>query len=68
MIRPKEIVRLLRRPAEPWTEKQRAYLRRQHLNLGAEVLRELSELEQIPWSFAYEFRCDDEQCTKTQVL
>ena len=68
MFRPKEIVRLQRRPAEPWDEKQRAYLRRQHLNLGAEVSRELSELEQIPWSFAYEFRCDDDRCTKEHTL
>jgi hypothetical protein len=68
MFRPKEIVRLVKRTAEPWSEKQQAYLRRQHLNLGAEVSRELSDLEQIPWSFAYEFRCDDDRCTKTHTL
>jgi hypothetical protein len=28
----------------------------------------LSELEQLPWSFSYEFRCDDERCTKPHTL
>lgn len=68
MVRPKEIIRLVRRRAEPWTEAQRAYLRQQHLDLGEEASRELSELEQIPYSFAYQFRCDDSRCTKPHTL
>jgi hypothetical protein len=68
MFRPKEILRITKRPAEPWNEKQRAYLQRQHLDLGADVSRELSELEQIPWTFSYEFLCDDERCAKPHSL
>jgi hypothetical protein len=68
MFRPKEILRVTKRKADPWDEKQRAYLQRQHLNLGAEVSRQLSELEQIPWTFSYEFVCDDERCVKPHSL
>lgn len=68
MFRPKEILRLVKRPAEPWTDKQKAYLRRQHLDLGADVSRTLSELEQIPWTFGYEFRCNDARCVRTHTL
>lgn len=62
MFRPREIKRLTLKPAEPWNEKQKAALRQEHLNLGAEQSRELNELEQIPWKFAYEFVCDDARC------
>jgi hypothetical protein len=68
MFRPKEIIRVTKRPAEKWNDKERAYLQRQHLNLGAEVSRQLSELEKIPWTFSYEFLCDDERCTKPHSL
>ena len=68
MFRPRKILRLTKRPAKPWSEKQRAYLQRQHLDLGAATSRELSELEQIPWSFSYEFLCDDVGCTTPHSL
>lgn len=68
MFRPKEIIRLVKRPAEAWTEREKAYLRQEHLQLGDEASRELSDLEQIPWSFSYEFTCDDERCTKSHTL
>jgi hypothetical protein len=62
MFRPKQIERLIKRPAEPWNEKQKAALRQEHLNLGADMTRELNELEQIPWKFAYKLTCEDERC------
>ena len=62
MFRPKEIVGLTKRQADPWTEREKAHLRQQLLALGADVSRELNELEQIPWKFGYEFRCDDDHC------
>jgi len=68
MFRPKEIIRLVRRRAEPWTEAQKTYLRQQHLDLGEAASRELSELEQLPFSFAYQFRCDDSRCVKPHTL
>lgn len=63
MFRPKEIRRLVVRKAKPWSEKQKAALRQERLNLGDELLAELKELEQIPWTFSYEFACDEESCT-----
>lgn len=63
MFRPKRIVRLTKKKADPWDEKQITALRQENLNLGAEMTRELNELEQIPWKFAYELECDDERCT-----
>ena len=63
MFRPKEIKRLVRRKAKPWNERQRAALLQQRLGLGAAELAELADLEQIPWSFAYEFTCNDDRCT-----
>jgi hypothetical protein len=68
MIRPKQIVRLVKRRADPWTEREKAYLRQEHLQLGDETARELSELEQLPWSFSYEFMCDDDRCVKGHTL
>jgi hypothetical protein len=62
MVRPKEITKLWKRPAKPWTPEKRAVLGKLHLNLGAEMSRQLSELEQIPWTFGYEFVCDDRGC------
>lgn len=68
MFRPKQIHRLLKRPAEPWTERQRHHLRQEHLGLGEEASRQLLDLEQLPWSFAYEFSCDDERCAKPHAI
>ncbi len=62
MFRPKEIKRLVKRKAKPWSERQRAALLQQRLGLGEAELAELADLEQIPWSFAYEFTCDDDRC------
>lgn len=63
MIRPKEIRRLVIGKAKPWSEKQKAALRQERLDLGEALLAELGELEQIPYTFGYEFSCDDERCT-----
>lgn len=68
ILRPKEIIRLVKRKADPWTERERAYLRQEHLKLGEEASRELNELEQIKWSFSYQFRCDDDSCLKPHTL
>jgi hypothetical protein len=37
-------------------------LRQEKLSLDVDSTRELNELEQIPWKFAYEFECDDDRC------
>lgn len=63
MFRPKQITRLVKRKAKPWGARQLAALRQQRLGLGEAETSELAELEQIPWSFAYEFTCDDDRCT-----
>lgn len=62
MFRPKAIRRLVKEPADPWTDKERAALRQERLELGPEGTRELGELEQIPWKFSYEFDCDASDC------
>lgn len=62
MLRPKAIRRLVKEPADPWTEKERAALRQERLGLGDQEIRELGELEQIPWRFSYEFDCDVFEC------
>lgn len=63
MFRPRRVTALAMRKAKPWTERKTAALRQQRLGLGEEELAELADLEQIPWSFAYRFICDDERCT-----
>lgn len=68
MVRPKAIQRLVKRPAQPWTERERGYLRQEQLDLGGQGSTYLKELEQIPWSFAYEFTCDDDRCAKPHVI
>lgn len=68
MFRPKRIRRLVIRKAKPWTEKQKAALRQERLDLGERLTNELSELEQIPWEFAYEFTCDDDRCATGHTL
>ncbi len=67
MFRPKEITRLVKRKAKPWSERQRAALLQQRLGLGETELAELADLEQIPWSFAYEFTCNDDRCRGHEI-
>lgn len=62
IFRPRQVTALIMRKAKPWTERKKAALRQQRLGLGEEELAELADLEQIPWSFAYRFNCDDERC------
>ena len=62
MVRPKEVKGLVIEKAQPWQEKQKAYLRQQHLDLGEATSRQLRELEQIPYTFSYRFTCDDDRC------
>lgn len=59
MLRPKVLHRLVKEPADPWTERERAALRQGQLGLGERQAQQLRELEQIPWSFSYEFECED---------
>lgn len=70
MFRPKAIRRLVKESADPWTEKERAALRQERLGLGDQEIRELGELEQIPWKFSYEFDCDADGCSghKLQIF
>ncbi len=68
MFRPKAINRLVKEPADPWTEKERAALRQEHLELGDEQSRQLSELEQIPWKFSYQFVCAAASCGEHKLL
>ncbi len=46
---------------------QRAALLQQRLGLGETELAELADLEQIPWSFAYEFTCNDDRCRGHEI-
>lgn len=62
MFRPARVHRLVFRKAKPWTERQKVALLQERLDLGEAQLAELRDLEQIPWSFAYAFTCDDERC------
>lgn len=62
MFRPRGIRRLVKEPAAPWTEKERSALRQQRLGLGDREIRELDQLEQIPWKFSYELDCDATDC------
>jgi len=68
MVRPKEVIGLVIEKAKPWTARQKAYLDQEHLNLGAQTSQHLRELEQIPWTFSYRFRCDDDRCVKGHEL
>jgi hypothetical protein len=63
MFRPRQVTGLAKRKVKPWTERQRAALLQQRLGLGTAELAELADLEQIPWSFAYQFTCEDDRCT-----
>jgi hypothetical protein len=60
IFRPKAIERLIikEEPAE-WTPAQQAILRQGHLWEKAPAV----ELEKVPFSFRYQFRCDESDCT-----
>jgi hypothetical protein len=59
VFRPKSINRLVIRPdAESWSDAQLAILRQQDLFVSLPK----HELEKIPFSFLYEFQCEDESC------
>lgn len=70
MFRPKLIRKLVKEPADPWSEKERAALRQERLGLGAAETHELAELEQVPWKFSYAFDCNSVHCGghKLQIL
>jgi hypothetical protein len=70
MFRPKSIDRLVIEPAEPWTEKQQAAVRQEHLGLDGGQAKHVATLEQIPWTFSYRFGCDEADCNghKLQIL
>jgi hypothetical protein len=68
MIRPKEVKGLVIEKAKPWSEKQKAHLRQQHLDLGESTSQQLRGLEQIPYAFSYRFTCDDERCAIVHEL
>ena len=70
MFRPKVINRLVIEPAEPWTEKQKAALRQEHLGLGGGQTKHVAMLEQVPWTLSYRFECDEAECNghKLQIL
>jgi hypothetical protein len=67
MLRPKVIHRLVKEPADPWTERERAALRQEQMGLGEQQPQQLRELEQIPWSFSYEFECEDPTCASHRL-
>lgn len=65
IFRPKTIERLTITPETPnWTEAQAAVLRQKHLFVKAPK----TELEKIPFSFRYEFRCDHEECKGHKII
>lgn len=68
MFRPKEIQRLVKRRADPWTDEQRQHIRKEQLGLGGSSSRLLAELEQLPWSFKYQFLCDDDRCVNPHEI
>jgi hypothetical protein len=65
IFRPKSIDRLVITADDPhWTPAQLAALRQGHLF----IQNPPKDLEKIPFSFRYEFRCDDEACTGHKLL
>lgn len=60
IFRPKVIERLIIKPeTQTWTQRQLAILRQGHLFQRAPTV----ELEKIPYSFRYQFRCDEDSCS-----
>lgn len=58
-FRPKAIHRLIIKPESPnWSDNQLAMLRQGSLFEKGPVV----ELEKVPYSFKYQFSCDDDQC------
>jgi hypothetical protein len=68
MFRPKQIERLVIEQSNPWTPRQESYLRQRRLGLGEVVAREMRELEHVPFTFSYRFRCDDARCSTGHQL
>lgn len=64
-FRPASISRLTATPEGPnWTDAQLATLRQGHLF----VQNPKAELEKIPFSFRYEFRCEHAECTGHKLI
>jgi hypothetical protein len=65
IFRPKSISRLVITPVDTeWTSAQLGILRQGHLF----VKNPAKELEKIPFSFRYEFRCDDDACRGHKLI
>ena len=65
IFRPKSITRLIIKGQDPnWTPNQQNALRQGHLFLEAPE----QELEKVPFSFQYEFRCDDDSCKGHTII
>jgi hypothetical protein len=65
IFRPASISRLTATPEDPnWTEADLARLRQGHLF----VKNPKTELEKIPFSFRYEFRCEHPDCTGHRLM
>jgi hypothetical protein len=65
IFRPKVIERLVITPESPnWTDAQLGLLRQGHLF----VENPKKELEKIPFSFRYEFRCEDDGCSGHKMI
>jgi hypothetical protein len=65
IFRPQKIEKLIIKPESPnWTPGQLASLRQKHLfEQGPQ-----SELEKVPYSFKYQFHCNDESCTGHEMM
>jgi len=65
VFRPQKINKLIIKPESPnWTPGQLAALRQKHLfEQGPE-----KELEKVPYSFRYQFRCNDESCSGHEMM
>jgi len=65
IFRPKSIDRLAVTPEDPkWTAAQLGILRQGHLF----VENPKTELEKIPFSFRYEFHCEDDECKGHKLI
>ena len=65
IFRPKHIRRLVIKPTSAvWTARQLAILRQGHLFEN----RPAKELEKIPYTFQYEFECDDSGCSGHTII
>jgi hypothetical protein len=65
IFRPKSIDRLVITQEDPkWTPAQLGILRQGHLFVEGPK----TELEKIPFSFRYEFHCDDDDCTGHKII